>query len=189
MALRSRLPIGILPRMMESVTVEPFEVASRVSEKLRERASSVADGTLIVLPVRIGENGVGQYSDRLLTMPKELRHLEVPAEFLHEPEHRIGLSEYSAEIVAVFLLGVAQNMAWDSAKTAVQYMFAKVRKLGSGMSNPKISVSIARVARSDGTVMEGVTVCGPATAETAEAIIQALAGRNTTSGETATESP
>jgi hypothetical protein len=167
-------------------TTEPFELANELRGLLRTRVLGLADGTLIVLPVRVVE-GVGQYRDEELTMPKELRQLGLPTEFLQAPEERIGLSEYSEQLVLAFMLGVAQNMTWDASKAAVQYIYAKARRIGGDDPDPRIAVSVARIQRSDGSVIDGVTIDGPANAETATRIIQALTGDEAATAELPSE--
>jgi hypothetical protein len=157
------------------VTHPPYRPPADVRALLSERASTFRDGTLVVLPVRIPEDGTGWYRDELLTAPKDLRSLGVPADFLHTRNQRTGLSEHSEEIVVAFALGVAQNMTWDAAKTAVEYLFARARQITT-QDHPSVTVSVDRVHRVDGTSLEGVNITGLADDGCAARVIRALTG-------------
>jgi hypothetical protein len=154
---------------------QPLELSDEVSSLLADRASTASEGTLLLLPVRVDVNGVGQYREAHLTIPKELRHLNVPAEFLQDRDQRTGLSEYAADQVIAFGLGVVQNMTWDAAKTIVSYLFARARHYATE-EMPQIEVGVARVSRSDGTVIEGITVKGLTDNTTAAELFRALTG-------------
>lgn len=154
---------------------EDFVLDGEVLTRLSQRAGAADEGTLILLPVRIDKSGIGQYRDDQLTVPKELRLLEVPTVFLQEPDERTALSEYSSSVVLSILLGVAGNATYAVAKAAVRYLFAKVRHLG-GDDSAQVSVNIARVSRADGSVIEKVAIVGPADTATAAEIIRGLTG-------------
>ena len=158
----------------------PTKIADGVQALLSERICDFDVGTLILLPVRLGDRGRAQYRESQLLIPKELRHFGVPAEFLNSPDERVGLSEFSSEVVVAFAFGVAQNMTWDTAKATVQYLFAKLSGLTKDGKSPVVHVSVARVARPDGTLLEGVEVRGPANDDTAARIIRALTGDSST---------
>ena len=61
---------------------EEFELDEGILARLCMRARAEPEGTLILLPVRIDDRGIGQYHKELRTIPKELRFLDVPAVFL-----------------------------------------------------------------------------------------------------------
>lgn len=155
---------------------EQLDLDEAVAQLLAARAVSLEAGTLIVLPVRLGDDGTGQYREGHLTIPKELRSLGVPAEFLQDAEHRTGLSEFSSALVLSYLLGVTQNMTWDGAKTIVQYLYARAAVAAPADGPPEVSVKVVRIERIDGTIIDGVEVRGLANEETALEILRALTG-------------
>lgn len=159
-----------------ATTVGQAEISEDVRALLSQGALNFEEGALILLPVRLSPDGTGQYRDTHLTIPKELRHFGVPADFLQFPEERTGLSEFSTELVLAFAFGVAQNMTWDAAKTTVQYIYARAGQLARNGIVPQVSVSVARVSRADGTVLRDVKIQGPADDDTAAEIIRALTG-------------
>lgn len=155
---------------------QALELSDPVMSLLTNRASTAAGGSLLLLPVHVDVNGVGQYREAHLIIPKELRHLDVPAEFVQDGGQRIGLSEYSSEdLVVAFAFGVVQNMTWDAAKTAVSYLFARARQYATD-TEPLMEMKIARVSRPDGLLIEGVTITGPTDDETAAELVRALVG-------------
>lgn len=148
----------------------------RIDRVFATRVMQVEAGTVLLLPVRIGTDGRGQYRDDQLTIPKELRHFGVPADFLQPPDERTGLSEYgAAEAVVYFTVGVAQNMVWDVAKQAAEYLVAKASILASS-DDPELNVSVKRISFRDGTTIEDLNIKGPASTAAAD-IVRALTGQ------------
>jgi hypothetical protein len=161
------------------MTTEPLDLPEDVLALVAKRAPTFHEGTLVLLPVRLDESGIGHYADSQLTIPKDFRHFGIPTEFLQEVEDRTALIEFSEEIAFAVAFGVVANMTWDAAKSVVQYLYAKANQLTPSGVMPRVQCKIARVQRADGTVLEGVKVTGPADTATATELIRAVTGDTT----------
>jgi hypothetical protein len=150
-----------------------------VTDLLAERIDSAPDGTLIILPAQVDSRG-GLYPAAHLTAAKELRALGVQAEFLHSPDRRLGVSEFSAEEVVGFAIGVASNMTWDAAKAVFQYLVARASASTEQGKEPMVRLSVARLQR-PGLEIDGLTLTAPATDSNAKAFLGLLLGENESS--------
>jgi hypothetical protein len=111
------------------------------------------------LPARLGPPG-GLYREMQLTSVKELRAAGVEVEFLHPPDQRTGLSEFSADVVFTFAIGLAQNMTWDAAKAVWQYIRSKAASRAYGTQDPMVRLDVARIRR-PGLKVDGVSLTAP----------------------------
>jgi hypothetical protein len=151
-----------------------FLLPEGVADLLIQRCRDVEIGTVIVLPVRLGSPG-GLYRDQDLTSVKELRAASVPAEFLHPPNQRTGLSEFSADIGVAFAVGIAQNMTWDAAKALWQYLRTRAAPSAHRGEDALIRLEVARVRR-PGLQIEGLSLTAPANDSSAEQVLRLLVG-------------
>jgi hypothetical protein len=122
------------------------------------------DADIVVLPFRVESDGTGVYRDVHLTTVKELRAVGVRARYLNdEAAHRTFQSEHSRDVYAALAMWVLSSASWDSLKAVGQYIVAWGRHVTGGVAGREIRISISRLTRPDGTVLEGVEVTGPPT--------------------------
>jgi hypothetical protein len=71
------------------------------------------DADIVVLPEEVEQDGVGLYSDSALDLVKELRLLDVTADYQHPQQSRTWIGERSFAAVAFeWIFGVSTNAGW-----------------------------------------------------------------------------
>jgi hypothetical protein len=89
---------------------------------------------VLILPRRIGEDGVGLYDDSVLTLAKELREAGAQAEYQHATNSRRWIGEKGVPpVVLDLLIGIAGNAGW-----------AALRAVCRGHKNQGVRVRVAR---------------------------------------------
>jgi hypothetical protein len=73
------------------------------------------DADIVVLPEEVKQDGVGLYSDSALDLIKELRLLDVTADYQHPQQSRTWIGERSFAAVAfAWIFGVSTNAGWTA---------------------------------------------------------------------------
>jgi len=68
---------------------------------------------MVVLPHEVDQDGTGLYSDSALELVKELRSLEIQAQYQHPQDSRTWIGERGFAAIAFdWILGVASNAGW-----------------------------------------------------------------------------
>jgi len=147
------------------------------AEALARRALDFDEPTLLLVPERVDEDGVGIYRDTLLTIPKEMRAAGVNADLMHAAGERRALSQYSAGLALDLAVAITANLSYDTAKATVEFLYGWIAKHSSGVEPPQIRLQIDRIANADGQEIEGVTIEAPANEQTAVEIIHALTNK------------
>jgi hypothetical protein len=146
----------------ESTTTTPWSPDDDVLAAVA--ANPGPDADIVILPFRVKSDGTGIYRDVHVTSVKELRAAGVRARYLNdEAADRTFQSEHSQEVYAALAMWVLSSASWDSLKAVAQYLMAWGRHVTGGVAGRNIKISIARLTRPDGTVLEGVEVSGPPT--------------------------
>ena len=156
---------------------ETTELPPKIRALLEARVAEAEAGAAFLLPARL-DGTMGLYRESQIAIPKALKAVGVPVEFLHSSGYRRTLGEFSSELVVSFALGVAQNMTWDSAKQIWQYVWAKAQTLSKTDDPATVSIEVTRLTL-DGRVIEGLRITGLANDETAVEVVRALTGEPT----------
>lgn len=141
--------------------------------------SSVATGTLLILPDKFSDNGRPQYRDDNAGLVKTAKANGVALEYSFSREERELLSEYSAgAIVANILLGVAGNFAADAIRKVAHVVRLRVRaalhKEGKDLEKAVVRLRIAEYSSGpDWKVVRGLEYSGPV-AGVEKALLEAL---------------
>jgi hypothetical protein len=95
---------------------------------------------VVVLPLEVDQDGTGLYSDSALMLVKELRSLEIQAQYQHPQDSRTWVGERSFAAVAFeWILGVSSNAGWAAlclllrrkGKASVRIKLARCTQSGS----------------------------------------------------------
>jgi hypothetical protein len=93
-----------------------------------------SDDTVVVLPLRETEDGVGIYPEATVTFVKRLRADGTDARYLHPPELRMfeGRKEFVAAAVVTIVLGIISSGAWEGIKRLLDAGEARRMKVTFG---------------------------------------------------------
>lgn len=141
-----------------SISVTPWRAEADIAELA---GAAAMEGDVVILPVRLGDDNRGVYRESHVLTVKDLRGTGVRARYLHASgASRTFQGEHSAELVGTLALWVLSSASWDALKKVAQYVMAWGNHVTGGLPNRHVSVSIARLERSDGARLEGVEVSG-----------------------------
>lgn len=158
--------------MEQSTYIPPKEVLGALASRLEDAPS----GTLLLIPREVHE-GTAIYHDSHVATVKELRAEGFEAAFLASHEERGFVSEFSHSIIYDLAIGVAGGLSVELIRALWQYVRSQSRGLSKPGAVPHVRLHVAKIRDGDREV-NGVTLEGPATEETPEALLELLLRRD-----------
>ncbi|HEV2370736.1 MAG TPA: hypothetical protein VGS19_01090 [Streptosporangiaceae bacterium] len=152
-----------------TVTIATAALGTEVESMLRTMGPELDAHELLVLPPYERE-GRSYYGDGDLDALRLARELGISAAFLHSPEDREYLQEYSAGFVVEFAVSVGEGVTAISIGFLAKYVLARARQaLHKGLhAGPekeiplKLTVATVRREKNGSVKIKGLKVEGPA---------------------------